>query len=240
MSELIRIDKFLSNRNFGSRKEVKALLRKGMVSVDKNTINDEKYKIRGSEIIEVCGKQLFDLPKKYYIMLNKPEDVVSATRDEQQTVIDLIDEQHKDKNIFPVGRLDKDTTGLLILTNDGNFAHKTLSPNNHVPKKYYVKVEGVLNENHIQKFFDGIALGEEICESAKLSIINSSEVSECVVTITEGKYHQIKRMFHSIDCEVIKLKRLSFGDIKLDEKLEYGQYRFFNECELEYVKMILN
>lgn len=233
-----RIDKVLVNKGLGSRKDIHKLIKKGLVSVDGDVIKEKDFKVDSSNKIAVGGKELTNVFGNYYILMNKPSGVVSATKDEQQTVVDLIKEEDKRDDIFLVGRLDKDTTGLLILTNDGDFSNKTLSPKKHVDKKYYVEVQGCLNNEHIKLFEKGMELSDFHTKSSVLEIITSDDISSCYVTISEGKFHQIKRMFHHIDCEVLKLKRVKFGDIVLDNGLEEGEYRFFNDEELIFVKKI--
>ena len=166
-------------------------------------------------------------------MINKPAGVISATEDKKQTtVVELIDER-KRKDLFPVGRLDKDTEGLLLITNDGELAHRLLSPKKHVDKVYYAEIEGRVNEEDVQKFKDGIQIDEEFTAlPAELVILESGETSKIEVTIREGKFHQIKRMFHAVGKEVIYLKRLSMGTLELDESLELGEYRKLTEEEL--------
>ncbi|MFM1536472.1 16S rRNA pseudouridine(516) synthase, partial [Helcococcus ovis] len=170
-----------------------------------------------------------------YLMMNKPQGYISATKDYNDTVLDLLDEKFQNKDIFPVGRLDKDTEGLLILTNDGKLAHELLSPKKKVDKKYYAKVDNILSEEDIDKFKDGIYLEKEqyLTMPAKLEIISNYE---CYVYIKEGKYHQVKRMLKSCGKEVLYLKRISMGNINLDETLDLGQYRELTEKEIEILK----
>ncbi len=233
-----RIDKVLVNKGIGSRKDIHKLIKKGFVTVDDNIIKEKDFKVNKDNKICVNGKVLTNLFGNYYIIMNKPSGVVSATKDTQKTVIDLIKEEDKREDMFLVGRLDKDTTGLLILTNDGEFANKTLSPKKHVHKKYYVEVQGNLKDEHIKLFEEGMELSDFLTRPSKLEIITSDSISTCYVTISEGKFHQVKRMFHHIDCEVLKLKRVQFGDIVLDNDLEEGEYRFFNDKELDFLKKV--
>lgn len=237
----MRLDKFLSNKGYGSRKEVKGYIKRGFVKVNDIVTKDEATNIVETDTITLKDEVINNIPFTYYIMLNKPRGYVSATTDRDLCVVDLISTNDKDNNIFPVGRLDKDTTGLLLLTNDGDFAHKTLSPKKHVPKKYFVEIDGVLDNEHIKMFKDGLALSDITCKPSTLDIIDvnaDDNVSKCYVTISEGKFHQIKRMFHKIGCDVLSLKRVSFGDLTLDDSLQEGEYRFLNEEELEFVKKV--
>lgn len=171
-------------------------------------------------------------------MMNKPQGVISATEDHRErTVLDLLDKIDTREGIFPAGRLDKDTEGLLLLTNDGKLAHNMLSPKKHVEKEYYAKVQGILTTGDEQAFSDGITLEDgTLCMPALLSVISTGEISEVYITIREGKYHQIKRMFESLGKKVIYLKRLRMGDLKLDERLALGEYRELSEDEMQIIR----
>lgn len=231
----MRLDKYLSNMGVGSRKEVKEYIKKGYILVNDQTItkptfhiNEEKDKIKfnNEEIIY----------KKYiYIMMNKPQGVISATKDYNETVLDLLDEKYQNKDIFPAGRLDKDTEGLVLLTNDGKLAHELLSPKKEVYKKYLAKVDLPLEKEDIKKFEKGIFLEKEnyLTMPAKLEILSEHE---CFVHIKEGKYHQVKRMLKACGKEVLYLKRLSIGELKLDENLNLGEYRELTDSEIELLK----
>ena len=168
-----------------------------------------------------------------YYMLNKPAGVVSATEDRRErTVLDLIGEKRR-KDLFPVGRLDKDTEGLLLITNDGELAHRLLSPKKHVDKTYYARVAGRITEEHKKIFAAGVDIGDEKpALPAELRILSSEEISEVELTIHEGRFHQVKRMFHAVGGEVLYLKRTSMGSLRLDECLEPGQYRRLTEDEI--------
>lgn len=236
MSGLIRLDKYLADMGVGTRSEVKIYVRKGRVQINDTVIRESDKKINiDTDKVSFDGNILTYVGTEYY-MLNKPAGVVSATRDNfSETVLDLIDSANKD--LFPVGRLDKDTEGLLLITNDGDLAHKLLSPKKKVPKVYYAKVNGRITEEDIDMFSKGIAISEDfITLPADLDIIESGEISTVKVTIHEGKFHQVKRMFESIDKEVIYLKRLSMGDLILDESLELGEYRPLTTEEINMLK----
>lgn len=236
----IRIDKMLSNMGFGSRKEIKADVKNGIVTLNGIPVKDVSLQVD----LENDEVRYMDEIVKYrefiYLMMNKPQNVVSATEDNyDDTVIDLLPYELQVFDPFPVGRLDKDTEGFLLITNDGKLAHNLLSPKKHVDKTYFAKVEGApLNEKDIAKFKKGVAFKDDsyTCLPAKLEILNSSDISECNVTIREGKFHQIKRMFEAIDREVIYLKRLTMGPLVLDETLELGEYRELNDSEMELLK----
>lgn len=233
-----RLDKVLSNMGYGTRKEVKALVKRGEVSVNGAFVKDSAQHVQPEiDDIFVSGEKL--LYKRYvYIMLNKPQGVISATEDDyDKTVIDLLDEELRIFEPAPVGRLDKDTEGLLLITNDGELNHLLLSPRRHVPKKYYARIQGIVAEEDKLRFKEGIVLDDGYkTMPAKLHIISSNEVSEIEVIIYEGKYHQVKRMFEAIGKKVIYLKRLEMGPLKLDEKLGTGEYRELHEEELKMLK----
>ena len=227
----MRLDKLLSDMNSGTRSELKKNIRKGQVSVNGEVIKDPGISLNGDEKIIYCGEEVSYSEFEYY-MMNKPAGVLSATNDKRQkTVLDLIDGQHR-KDLFPVGRLDKDTVGLLLITNNGKLAHELLSPSKHVDKTYLAKVDGVINEDDVKAFEKGIKLDDDFTTlPAKLEIKDPSR-HEALVTIHEGKFHQIKRMFHACGKEVVYLKRLSMGTIRLDENLKEGEYRPLSRDEI--------
>lgn len=234
---MMRLDKFLANSGIGTRKEVKKFLKKNLVKVNDVIAKKPEMHINPEEDIITFD----DIPIEYepvvYLMMNKPAGYVSATEDdEHETVIDIVPEyMHLD--LFPVGRLDKDTEGLLLLTNDGKFSHQLMSPKHRVPKRYYAEVDGHINEDAIKKFEKGIDLGDFTSSPSELEIIESGESSKAIVTIYEGKFHQVKRMFHSIDCEVTYLKRLKIASLELDEQLELGEYRHLMEEDFKLLNL---
>ena len=234
---MMRLDKFLVELGTGSRKEVKELVKKGLVMVNDKIIKNSEYKVNEESDKVYLNNNLLVYEKFVYLMLNKPAGVVSATFDNKdKTVLDLINE-YKHLNLFPFGRLDKDSEGLLIISNDGKLAHELLSPKKHVNKKYYVDVEGFVTEEDIKKFKEGIVLDDGyLCKSSTLEIIESDKISKCYVTISEGKFHQVKRMFESTNKKVIYLKRITFGNITLDNSLKLGQYRKLSEKEVRVLK----
>ena len=239
MKKLVRLDKYLADMNIGSRSEVKILIKKKKVKVNGDIAGKDNIKVDiEADTVEVEGKKI-EYTQYEYFMLNKPAGVVSATKDDNdRTVVDLIKDNTKD--IFPVGRLDKDTEGLLILTNDGELSHNLLSPKKHVDKKYYAKISGIVGVEHIEQFKNGLNINDEyITKEALLEVISVDEskgMSEIYVTITEGKYHQVKRMFKAVGMEVIYLKRVAMGELKLDENLELGKYRKLTTDELDRLK----
>lgn len=228
----MRLDKFLCDMGAGSRSLVKQKIRKGLVTVDGKPVRNPEQKVEKEQRVCLEGECFSYIEYEYY-MLNKPAGVVSACTDDTcQTVLDLIPER-KRKDLFPVGRLDKDTEGLLLITNDGKLAHFLLSPKWHVDKTYEVRVQGILTEEHVRIFREGVDIGEErLTLPALLEIRSSGEVSEAQVTIREGKFHQIKRMFQAIGCEVVFLKRVAMGSLRLDERLRAGEYRPLTEGEI--------
>ena len=239
---VIRLDKFLSEMGFGTRNEVKRLVGKGEVTVNDIIVRKPEYKADTQKDI-ICVK---NIPVSYveyeYYMLNKPAGVLSAARDKKvSTVVDLIKTKVRD-DLFPLGRLDKDTEGLIIITNDGDMTHKLLSPRYHIPKTYYAKVSGVLNEDSVMRFKEGITLpdGTKLM-SADLRILSVYDNScEIELTIYEGKFHQVKRMVETEGGKVVYLKRLSMGELKLDNTLSLGEYRKLTQDELDILKGAYN
>jgi 16S rRNA pseudouridine516 synthase len=234
----MRLDKFLAHMGFGTRREVKILVKSKAIQVNDIVVKDSSMHIKETtDQVSVYG-EVVEYKEFIYLMLNKPAGVVSATEDTRdQTVIDLLDEDVRHFEPYPVGRLDKDTVGLLLLTNDGALTHRLLSPNKDVPKVYFAKVEGLVDETDIQSFADGVTLDDGYkTKPAILNILSKGEVSEIELSITEGKFHQVKRMFESVGKKVIYLKRLSMGALKLDESLMEGTYRELTEEELESIQ----
>ena len=230
----MRLDKLLAHMDYGSRKEVKELIRKGYVLVNGNVIKDDDFKVdEFNDEINILDSEI-KYEEFIYIMLNKPEGYVSATYDySKPIVLDLIDD-YKKRNLFPVGRLDIDTHGLLLITNDGNLAHRMLSPKSHVDKKYYLKYDGKYNESFIQKFNDGITLDDGYkCMPAEFIDLGDNEA---YIIIREGKFHQVKRMMEAVGCNVTFLKRISFGNLVLDESLKEGKWRHLTNEEIESLK----
>lgn len=234
----MRLDRILGNMGYGSRKDLKKYVKYGLVKVNDEVVKKSSIHVDPYEsIIEVNGERV-EYKENVYIMMNKPVDVISATYDRNHsTVIDLLEEKYLPFEPFPMGRLDIDTEGLLILTNDGKLSHEILSPKKHIPKTYYAHIEAEVNDADIEAFKKGIVLDDGYKTLASdLVIIESGDVSEIQLTIYEGKFHQVKRMFQSRDKKVIYLKRMSMGDLKLDEKLELGEYRELTDEELDILK----
>jgi 16S rRNA pseudouridine516 synthase len=233
-----RLDKILANSGYGTRKEVKAIVKSGRISINGNTVKDSSIHADPEQDNIIIDGEALDYKKYIYIMMNKPQGVISATEDDyDRTVIDLLDEKSRSFNLAPVGRLDKDTEGLLVLTNDGDLNHDLISPKKHVPKKYYAKIDGEVNEKHVEEFKNGIVLEDGYrCLPAELNILEAGPQSEITVVLYEGKFHQVKRMFQSIGCTVVYLKRIQMGGLMLDDELSTGEYRELTGEELELLQ----
>lgn len=238
MGKKMRVDKLLSNVGVASRAELKKYCKQGLISVNGKVINNPGVQVDSeSDDIRFNGEKIV-YRELVYIMLNKPDGYISATFDKYDPIVlDLIDQSYLVFEPFPVGRLDKDTEGLLVLTNDGQLAHRVLSPKKHVPKTYYAKIQGKVTEEDILAFEKGVILddGYETMPS-QLKILKSDDMSEIELTIHEGKFHQVKRMFESVGKKVVYLKRLSMGKLKLDESLGLGEYRELTEEEVKLIE----
>ena len=232
----MRLDKFLSGMGAGTRTEIKKAVKAGMVTVNGTVAKDPGMQVSEDSAVTFRGEPVVYEEFVYY-MMNKPAGVISASDDSrEETVVDLIAEQ-KRKDLFPAGRLDRDTEGLLLITNDGGLAHRLLSPKHHVDKKYYAMVSGAVTDEDVQAFEDGLVLTDGLeCLPAKLEILRAGATSEVEVVIQEGKFHQIKRMFAARGMEVLYLKRLTMGQLILDDTLEPGEYRRLTEKELQSLK----
>ena len=225
----------LANIGYGSRKDVKKLLKSGAVKVDGVIIKDAKQHVDPeNQLVTVYGEEV-EYREFIYLMMNKPPGILSATEDDRlETVVDILQEEDQIFDPFPVGRLDKDTEGLLLLTNDGQLAHRLLSPKKHVPKTYFARISGVVTTKDIEAFSKGVTLEDGYhTKPGHLEILSSGPISEIELTITEGKFHQVKRMFEAVGKKVIYLKRLTMANLVLDETLELGEYRELTEEELE-------
>lgn len=238
----VRLDKFLADAGLGTRSEVKKLIQKGQIQVRKAPVKDPGYKVQIPEDqVYFQGELVGAAPEFEYYLFHKPAGCVSATEDNfQKTVMDYLPGEKKD--LFPVGRLDKDTEGLLLITNDGLLAHELLSPRRHVEKTYYVEVEGKLTQSDVQAMKEGVDIGEKKKTlPARLHILSSQEMeagwfSKAELTICEGKFHQVKRMMEAVGKKVVYLKRISMGSLTLPPELEKGQYRSLTQEELQGLK----
>lgn len=235
--EKIRLDKLISNELNISRTDVKKLISKGRVQVNGAIAKTADAKVCAeTDEITLDGERV-EYNKYVYIMLNKPAGVVSASRDGKcKTVVDLVPAELYKRGLFPAGRLDKDTVGFVLLTNNGALAHDMLSPKNHVPKTYFTRVSGEFNEEKKAKLENGIAIDKgDVCKPARLAVLGKTNdgLTEIEIIITEGMYHQIKRMFEAVGCKVEYLRRIQIGALKLDENLAEGECRAILYKEVE-------
>lgn len=232
-----RLDKILASQGHSSRKEVKEMIKKGRVAVNGTVVLDSSVKISDSDSITLDGNELA-LKKHIYLMLNKPQGVVSASDSrEDKTVIDLVPDKFYRSGLFPAGRLDKDTVGFVLITDDGDFAHRILSPKNHVVKTYEARLERELSDSQRDLIQNGIVLSDgTTCKESRVEILEDGNTPLVQIQICEGKYHQIKRMFAAAGNKVGYLKRTGIGALLLDETLSEGQCREITPEELEKIK----
>lgn len=236
-----RLDKVLAHMGFGTRKMIKKLIKEKRVQVNGRPAEDSGlHVIPWRDYIEVNGEPLV-YEEYIYLMLNKPQGVLSATEDRYaKVVVDLLPPRYRAFHPFPVGRLDKDAEGLLLLTNDGELAHRLLSPKKHVSKVYYAVVDGIVTESDVEAFRQGIILNDGYrTMPGELTILRSGTESEVELTIYEGKYHQVKRMFEAVSKRVLYLKRIAMGPLRLDELLRPGEYRELTEEEIIKLRELL-
>ncbi len=227
----MRLDKFLSLRGIATRKESTKILKKGLVTVNGEVVKSPKVKININDEIIYNGMEFLYEEFVYYI-LNKPAGYVSATKDNlHPTVIELLDDNHYQNDLFPVGRLDIDTTGLLLITNDGNLAHKMLHPKNHVKKTYIAELERPLDAEQIEKLEAGVIINEDYL--TKPAQVRQIETVVAEITISEGKFHQVKKMFAAVGNNVVNLERIKFGNLELPEDLEQADYMIVDREQIE-------
>ncbi len=227
-----RIDKIIAAQTEYSRKDVKKMISQKKIEVDGKIIKSADEKIKENAVIKINGKEL-NIKKNIYLILNKPKGYISATEDKNmKTVLDLVPEKYQHRALFPAGRLDKDTTGMMIITDDGKFAHNILSPKKHIKKKYNVTIDIPVTKEMITGFERGIQLNDGECKKALLEITGEYTAD---VTITEGRYHQIKRMFGCYGAKVIELNRVQMGEFILPSNLKLGQCREITEKEIEQI-----
>ena len=229
-----RLDKIIASQTNYSRKDVKQLVRQKRVLVNGQLVDKSDIKINPDTDKIVLDDNLLTLKKYVYLILNKPKGYVSATEDANQpTVLELVPPEYSHRELFPAGRLDKDTTGLMIITDDGHFAHGILSPKKHVTKTYKVKIDIPMTSDMVTGFKEGVELIDGVCKGATLEITGEQEG---IVTLTEGRYHQIKRMFGCFKAKVVELERLSMGNLYLPQNLSQGTCRELTEAELQQIK----
>lgn len=231
----MRLDKYLSNSGLGSRKEIKEKIRSGSVCVNGNIITDPAFHVNETDDNILCENQTVSYKKYIYLMLNKPAGYISAVYDKKFPVTnDLVPKQYSHFGVFPIGRLDIDTVGLLVLTNDGNTAHRITSPKSHVDKTYYVKTAFDIKKDCAEKFLHGVVLDDGYkTMSADLEIKGNRE---CFLTVREGKFHQVKRMFEAVENKVVYLKRVKIGELCLDESLAEGKIRELTDVEIKLME----
>lgn len=226
----MRLDKFLADMQIGSRKEVKSYIKKGLVKVNQITVKQDKFQVKPETDEIFFDGEKISYQQFFYYMLNKPAGVISATRDfQQKTVIDFLQKTDFRADLFPVGRLDKDTEGFVLLSNDGNLAHRLLAPKKHVEKEYFAKVEGIVRPEDVTAFAKGLLLDKgEVALPGELTILKVDEekaTSEISLIIHEGKFHQVKRMVQAVGKKVVYLRRDRIGGVRLDKALALGEYR---------------
>ena len=231
-----RLDKFIASQGTRSRRDTVKLIRSGRVTVDGAVCRDPSHKIDTDAAVKVDGTPLA-YQEFTYLMLNKPAGILCVSRDPKaRTVVDLVPEEYKRKGLFPAGRLDKDTVGLVLLTDDGDFAHRLLAPRKHVEKMYHARLDGAITEAHIRAFAEGTTLADGTkCLPAAIRVVEDGDAPLVEVRIVEGKYHQIKRMFGTVDRGVVWLKRYTMGGLVLDERLNEGECRPVTAEELENI-----
>lgn len=237
-----RLDRVLGNMGVGTRKEIKLMAKKGRITINGSVVKDSGVHINtDSDVVEVDGVRV-QYREYIYLLMNKPAGLVSATEDaREETVVSLLEPEDAVFDVFPVGRLDKDTEGLLVLTNDGRLAHEVLSPKHHVPKTYYARIQGVVNNENVKAFSAGIELEDGyVCLPGDLTILGQENgSSEIELTIYEGKFHQVKRMFEAVGKPVTYLKRIRMGNLTLDDNLVPGTYREMDEEDLSLLRQLL-
>lgn len=233
---LMRLDKFFSSQNLASRKEIKSVLKNGLIQINGVTASKPECKVDPEQDLITWNGQPVAYQKHLYLMLNKPQGVVSATNDTlHKTVLDLVPDEWKRPGLFPAGRLDKDTTGLVLITDDGDFAHRILSPKNHVEKTYLSRIEGEITEKAIRMFAQGVTLRDGFeCLPAQIKVLEGGDCPLVEITICEGKYHQIKRMVASVGGHVLTLQRIRIGSLMLDETLPEGTCRKILHKEIDH------
>lgn len=234
---LIRLDKFFSSQEIISRKDIKSYIKKGHIKVNNEKVSSQSMQINTDNDIITLFDDVIPFKPFLYIMLNKPIGVVSATNDKlNSTVLDLVPDELFRSDLFPAGRLDKDSTGFVLITNDGDFAHKILSPKNHVPKTYIVRVDGKMTKEATDLMENGITLASgEVCKPAIVKVLDNTDNALLEVIIVEGKYHQIKRMLGVVDLGVLSLQRKKIGELELDINLQEGECREILHKELTQI-----
>ncbi len=232
-----RLDKLLSNFGFGSRATIKRLVKSGLVTVDGIVVSDASLHVDPENSVVIINGKKLNYREFVYLMMNKPAGIISATRDAKlKTAIDILPEEFACFDLFPAGRLDIDTEGMLLLTSDGQLAHDILSPKKHVDKRYIALIEGETTDEDVRIFAEGVILDDGYkAMPAELEIMRSGIRSEVEIVLHEGKFHQVKRMFEAVGKKVVYLKRIQMGSLRLDESLEPGECR---ELSIEEVRLL--
>ncbi len=230
---MLRLDKYIADTGTVSRKDVKAAAKKGLITVNGKTVRDVSERVdENTDVVIYCGKRV-NWRKYVYVMLNKPAGYISSTEESPKTVMKLLPDEYSKMECFPCGRLDIDTVGLLIITNDGPLAHELLSPRHHAEKTYYYHCAPEIGEAEAAKLCAGVDIGDYVTKTSKVDMVNGAEG---YITLTEGKFHQIKRMFEAVGSSITYLKRVEFGTVKLDGALAEGQWRELTGEEVEALK----
>ena len=233
----MRLDRFLANLAYGSRSEVKQMIRAGQIAVNALVVRDDAFQIDPCEDLISCRGETVRFREHLYLVMNKPGGIITATEDRSaRTVLDLIDPKYRTKGIYPVGRLDKDTEGLLILTNDGALGHRLLAPKNHIPKQYFARLDAPVEDGDVRAFGEGIRLEEDFTTLPAELEVCDADPCEAMVTIHEGKFHQVKRMFEARGKKVVYLKRIVMGALRLDPALQPGEWRELTDAELRLLE----
>ncbi|MCC8073454.1 MAG: rRNA pseudouridine synthase [Clostridiales bacterium] len=230
-----RLDKIISQSLNISRSDAKEYIKSGLVTVNGTAVKSANEKADAQKDKIECDGKAVCYSKFVYIMMNKPKGIISASQGGEKTVVDILPDSMKRKNLFPAGRLDKDTTGFVLITDDGDFAHRILSPKNHIPKTYTAVLDKPFDSDVIDAFKNGLSLKNDKCLPAQLTPLNS-EYTEAQVIIRQGMYHQIKRMFAKFGITVIELKRTAMGRLPLDLSLGEGECRYLNDEEIKMVE----
>lgn len=234
---MLRLDKYIADTGIASRKDIKAAAKKGLITVNGETAKDVSQKIDEScAVVTYMGSRV-QWRKYVYVMINKPAGYISSTEESPKTVMKLLPEEYSKMDCFPCGRLDIDTVGLLIITNDGPLAHELLSPRHHAEKTYFYRCSPEIGEAEAAKLCEGVDIGGYVTKTSKVEMTDGGEG---YITLTEGKFHQIKRMFEAVGSNITYLKRVEFGTVKLDEALSEGEWRELTESELEALKNAVN
>lgn len=232
----MRLDKFIGNMGYGTRSEVKKEISRGHVTVNGEIKRKHGFNIDVEKDIVNLNGSIISHEPFIYVVLNKPQGVITATKDSKhKTVMDLLGDAYGSRILSPVGRLDIDTEGLLIITDDGQFNHEIMSPKKHVSKTYFAEIEGQPTMDTVSQFEAGIDIGE-MCKPAKLTILEAGDISHISLEITEGKFHQVKRMFEAVNMKVVYLKRVKIGSLVLEDNLELGEHRKLSKKEVELIR----